>query len=115
METIRIKLDFLTGPIWPEYYNEKTETESSGVDVVDKDEKLNKIAKEISDMFNSYYMFNVDDKPCVFNCEAERRDRDKMLYLLTELNKRLEEINDGSFVVVDEETPRVRKLKPLCE
>lgn len=108
MQEIRIKLDFLTGPIWPEYYIEKTETESSGVDVVDKDEKLN-IAKKISDMYN------VGDKPCVFNCEAERRDRDKMLSLLAKLNERLSEINDGSFIVVDEETPRVRTLKPLCE
>ena len=36
-----------------------------------------------------------------------------MLSLLAELNKRLEEINDGSFIVVDEETPRVKKLEPL--
>ncbi len=113
MKEIRIILDFLTGPIWPEYYNVKTRTDSSGVDIVDNDKKLNDIAKEISSMFNSYYMFNVDDKPCVFNFEAERRDRDKMLSLLDALNKRLDEINDGSFVVIDKETPRVKKLKPL--
>lgn len=113
MKKIRISLDFLCGPIWKDYFDVKKQTESSGVDIVDNDEKLNKIAKEISTMFNSYYMFNVDDKPCVFNKEAERRDRDKMLSLLGELNRRLKEINDGSFVVVDEETPRVKKLKPL--
>ncbi len=113
MNTIRIKLDFLCGPIWKDYFNEVTKTESTGVDIVDNDEKLKELGKEISNMFNSYYMFNVDDKPVVFNEVQERRDRDKMLSLLDKLNKRLEEINDGSFVVEDEETPRVKKLKPL--
>ena len=112
MKTVRILLDYLDGPIWPEYYNEKTDTESTGVDIVDKDDKLKDIAQKISDMFDSYYI--IDEKEGVsFNYEQERKDRDKMLSLLAELNKRLEEINDGSFIVVDEEPPRVKKLEPL--
>ncbi len=113
METIRIKLDFLCGPIWKDYFDEVTKTESTGVDIVDNDEKLKEIGKEISNMFNSYYMFDVDDKPVVFNEVQERKDRDKMLSLLAQLNERLAELNDGSFVVEDEETPRVKKLKLL--
>ena len=112
MKTVRILLDYLDGPIWPGYYNEKTDTKSTGVDIVDKDDKLKVIAQKISDMFDSYYI--IDEKEGVsFNYEQERKDRDKMLSLLAELNKRLEEINDGSFIVVDEETPRVKKLEPL--
>lgn len=112
METIRIKLDFATGPLWPEYYNEEKDIESTGVDIVDNDKELKEISHEISSMFNSYYI--IDEREGVsFNYKQERKDKDKMLSLLAHLNKRLEEINDGSFVVVDEETPRVRKLKPL--
>ncbi len=112
MEIIRIKLDFTAGPIWPKYYNEEKDTESTGVDIVDNDKELKEIAHEISSMFNSYYI--IDEREGVsFNYKQERKDKDKMLSLLARLNKRLEEINDGSFVVVDEETPRVRKLKPL--
>lgn len=109
MEKIRIKLDFTTGPIWPEYYDEETDTESTGVDVVDKDDELNKISKKISNMFNSYYI--IDEKEGVsFNYEQEKKDKKLMLDLLNQLNKRLGEINDGSFTVVDKETPRVMKL-----
>ncbi len=109
MKIIRIKLDFTSGPIWPEYYNEKTGTESTGVNVVDNDVELKEIAKEISDIFNSYYI--IDEKEGVsFNYIQERRDKNEMLSLLAKLNKRLEDINDGSFVVEDEETPRVEKL-----
>lgn len=109
MKKIRIKLDFTAGPIWTEYYDEETDTESTGVDVVDKDEELKKIAEKISNMFNSYYI--IDEKEGVsFNYEQERKDKKLMLDLLNQLNKRLNEINDGSFTVVDEETPRVMKL-----
>ncbi len=112
MKTIRIKLDYMDGPIWQEYYDEKTNTDSTGVDAVDNDGKLKEIAQKISDMFNSYYIISKREGVS-FNFEQERRDKEKMLSLLAELNKRLEEINDGSFTVEDEETPRVKKLKPL--
>ncbi len=113
METIRIKLDYCYGPIWPNYYNAKTDREVTGIDAVDNDEKLKEIAKKISDMYGTYYRFDVGDAPVVFNTRQERKDKDKMLSLLAKLNGRLNELNDGSFVVEDEETPRVKKLKPL--
>ncbi len=37
MKTIKIKLDYMDGPIWQEYYDEKTNTDSTGVDAVDND------------------------------------------------------------------------------
>ena len=112
MKTIRIKLDYMDGPVWKDFYNVTTKSDTTGVPIVDNDEKLKALAHEISDMFDSYYI--IDEKEGVsFNYEQERKDRDKMLSLLAQLNNRLNEINDGSFVVVDEETPRVKKLKSL--
>ena len=109
-KTITILFDYLSCPIWAEYYDEETDTEYTGVKVVDDDEEVKRIVAEIESLFNPYYMFNVDDQPVVFNYEQEKKDKDKMLNLLGKLNRRLEEINDGSFTVVDKETPRVMNL-----
>ena len=47
---------------------------------------------------------------CYFDKNQERADKEKMLSLLNRLNNRLNEINDGSFIVDDRETERVRTL-----
>lgn len=41
MKEIRIKLDFLAGPVWQEYFNEETKESSTGVSIVDEDSKIN--------------------------------------------------------------------------
>ena len=107
MDIVKIKLDYMSGPIWQDYFDEKTNTPSSGIEIVDNDEKLQVIGKEISDLYDSYYSFKEPDQPCVFDYEKEKLDKNKMLELLSQLNKRLAEINDGSFVVEDEETLRI--------
>lgn len=108
MQTVKIMLDFLNGPIWmSDCQTGKPET---GIAVIDNDEKLREINYEISLMFDSYYEFDSHDQACWFNEEQEKADKQKMLDLLGRLNARLAEINDGSFVVEDLETPRVLAL-----
>ncbi|MBQ6004909.1 MAG: hypothetical protein IJL14_01520 [Selenomonadaceae bacterium] len=110
MKTIKILLDFLAGPIWKPYYNSKTNKDSTGVDVVDNDEEIAKLNDEIQDLYSSYYYFDYNGQACYFDEKQERADKDKMLSLLNKLNNRLNEINDGSFIVDDRETERVRAL-----
>ena len=110
MDTVRIKLDYMSGPIWQDYFDEKTNTLSSGIEIVDKDEKLHVICKEISDLYDSYYSFKDNDQTYVFDVGKEKLDKNKMLRLLSQLNSRLAEINDGSFIIEDEETPRINNL-----
>ena len=110
MKTIKIMLDFLAGPIWKPYYNSKTHEDSTGVDVVDHDKEIAKLNDEIQDMFFSYYYFDYKGQACYFDFEQERADKDKMLELLQRLNNRLAELNDGSFIVDDQETDRVKAL-----
>ena len=110
MKTIKILLDFLAGPIWKPYYNSKTNKDSTGVDVVDNDEEIAKLNDEIQDLYSSYYYFDYNGQACYFDEKQERTDKDKMLSLLNKLNNRLNEINDGSFIVDDRETERVRAL-----
>ena len=105
--TVRIMLDFLAGPIWTYYYNPTTKEYRTGNQLVDNDAQLKKINDEIQDLYSSYYYFGYKDQPCYFDEEQERADKEKMLALLEKLR---DEINDGSFVVEDEETERVKNL-----
>lgn len=107
-KTVRIKSDFLQGPIWTS--DPETGKPQTGITVVDNDEQLRVLNYEIQDLFDSYYEFDSHDQACWFDEERERADKDKMLGLLARLNARLAEINDGSFVVEDLETPRVEAL-----
>ena len=107
-EIVRIKLDFLQGPIW--ISDVETGQPMTGIDIIDNDEKLRKINYEISTLYSSYYEFDSHDQACWFNEEQEKKDKEKMISLLKQLIDRLNEINDGSFVVEDYETERLEKL-----
>lgn len=107
-EIIKIQLDFIQGPIW--ISDVETGQPITGIDIIDNDEKLRKINFEISNLYSSYYEFDSHNQACWFNKEQEKKDKEKMLSLLKQLIDRLNEINDGSFVVEDYETERVKKL-----
>lgn len=66
--------------------------------------------REIGELYDSYYEFNSHDLPRWFNEEREKADKPRMLELPGKLNARIAELNDGSFVVDDQETPRVEAL-----
>ena len=108
MKTVKLMLDYLQGPIW--ISDVQTGRPMTGIKVIDDDEQIRRLNFEIQDMFDSYYEFDSHDQPCWFNEEQEKRDKPRMLELLGRLNARLSEINDGSFVVDDRETPRVEAL-----
>ncbi len=107
-EIIKIQLDFIQGPIW--ISDVETGQPITGIDIIDNDEKLRKINFEISNLYSSYYEFDSHNQACWFNKEQEKKDKEKMLSLLKQLIDRLNEINDGSFVVEDYETERVKKM-----
>lgn len=107
-EIVKIQLDFLQGPIW--ISDVETGQPMTGIDIIDNDEKLRKINYEISTLYSSYYEFDSHDQACWFNEEQEKKDKEKMISLLKQLIDRLNEINDGSFVVEDYETERLEKL-----
>ena len=107
-EIVKIQLDFLQGPIW--ISDVETGQPMTGIDIIDNDEKLRKINYEISNLYSSYYEFDSHDQACWFNEEQEKKDKEKMISLLKQLIDRLNEINDGSFIVEDYETERLEKL-----
>lgn len=110
MQSIKIMLDFLGGPIRTGYYDEKSNRLITGIDVIDKDKHLQKLNDEISDLYSSYYHFDYKGQACFFDKEQEKKDKNKMLDLLAKLIKRLDELNDGSFEIDDRENERVKNL-----
>ena len=108
METIKLMLDFLQGPIW--ISDVDTGEPFTCIDIVDNDRKIWEINKKIAELYNGYYEFDSHDMPVWFNHEKEKKDKDLMLSLLKQLNDRLAEINDGSYVVEDYLTDYYKNL-----
>ncbi len=108
MKTIKLMLDYLQGPIW--ISDVETGKPMTGIDIIDNDEQIRVLNFEIQNAYDSYYEFDSHDQACWFNEEQERKDKERMLELFAKLNSRLDEINDGTFIVDDRETPRIQKL-----
>ena len=108
MKTIELRLDYLDGPIYNEYViNGKKAT---GIKAIDENVDIQSLNQEIQDLYSSYFEFNSHDQPCWFNKEQEKADKEKMLTMIAELIEMLNKINDGSFVIDDQETERIRGL-----
>lgn len=108
MKKIKIMLDFFQGPIW--LSDAQTGEPMTGISVIDTDPLVRELNRKCGDLFYGYYHFDKPESPCVFDFEKEKKDKFVMLELITQLVKRLEEINDGTFVVEDCETERLKKL-----
>ena len=108
MQTVKIMLDYLQGPIWTS--DVETGTPQTGIAVIDENEEIRQLNFKIQDLFDGYYEFNSHDQPCWFNKEQEKADKEKMLAMITELINLLNKVNDGSFVIDDQETERINAL-----
>ncbi len=108
MKTLKIALDYLVGPLWKDEFIDGELR--CGIPAVDNDEALQALNDQIAQLYSSYYEFDSHGQACWFDEERECADKPRMLALLGKLNARLSEVNDGSFAVDDEETPRVEAL-----
>ena len=107
MNTVKIMNEYLHGSVW--VYN------SEGIalykyPLVDDDPVISALNSQAMEMFAGYYEFDSHDVPCWFNHDKEKRELDQMLDLIQRIIARLDEINDGSFVVEDCETERLKGL-----
>ena len=110
MRAFKISLDFPAGLLRKDgLIDGETRT---GISVIDNDTVLQVLNDQICELHSSYYEFDSHDQACWFNEKQEKADKPLMLELLGRLNARIAELNDGSFVVDDQETPRVEALYP---
>ena len=110
MKTVKIQFDFNTGIFWPKYSSSELGKFDTGIPVIDQDPEIWQLNDQIQDLYDSYYEFDSHDQACWFNEEQEKADKEKMLSLLRQVHSRLDAINDGSFVVDDQETARLEAL-----
>ena len=107
-QVIKIQLDYLQGPIWMS--DIETGEPLTGIEVIDNDPVLREPNRRVGQMFSSYYEFDTHNVPCWFDYEKEKAEKEIMLDLIAQIVARLNEINDGSFVVEDLESERLRAL-----
>lgn len=96
--------EFLHGPVWT--CEEETGIPTDALPLVHEDPIVASLNREIGELYDSYYEFDSHDLPCWFNEEKEKADKPRMLGLLGKLNARIAELNDGSFVVDDQDGMR---------
>jgi len=89
--------EYIHGPLWV-YGNKGIEIDCP---LIDSDDVLQSLNEQATILFDSFYDFDVDDQPCVFDNEGFKAAFPKMKELINQIKQRLEEINDGSFVVED--------------
>lgn len=106
MFTVKIMNEFIHSPIW--IYDEDGITDEPSF--IADDVILQNICSKAEDMYTSYYEFDSHGVACWFDVEKEKEEKEIMLGLISQIKKRLEEINDGSFVVEDLETERLNNL-----
>lgn len=106
MIVIKIMNEFLHSPIWT--YEDDFVTDD--ISNILEDEVIQELCDKIENMFSGYYEFDSHDQACWFNSEQEKADRDIMLDWISQLISRLNELNDGSYVVEDLETERLKSL-----
>ncbi len=107
MYTIKILSEFMHSPIWT-YDDSGILCET--ISILEQAKMVQEIASQMEDMTNSYYEFDSHEEPCWFNHGKEKAEKEQMLSLTKRLLDEIDKVNDGSFRVVDEETPRVALL-----
>ena len=107
-QEIKIQLDYLQRPIW--ISDVATGEPLTGINIIDTDVILKDLNYRVAQLYSSYFEFNTHGVPCRYNHEQEKADKNIMIDLITKLINRLNEINDGSFVIHDFETDRLNNL-----
>ena len=101
MKTIKLYLDFLNGPIWKDVYDVKNDVLITGIKIIDTDPVLQELDKSVQETYSSFYSFNKSGEGSIFDEEAFKASKESLFASIDKIKTRLDEINDGSFVVVD--------------
>lgn len=79
--------------------------------LIDEDPIIKKLNHETEELYALCFEFDSHDEACYFNKEVQKETKDKMLDLIKQIYKRLNEINDGTFVIEEDlVTPKYSKL-----
>lgn len=110
MKTVRLELDYCEGPVWRDYFNASDGTSVTEVDIIDNDAIITELNEKLQNTYSSFYAFDTENAACEFDEDALRAAAPAMLADMQKLVKRLNAINDGSFVIDDYVTPWLMEL-----
>lgn len=109
-KTIHIGLEFLFGPI-QKLYIDSNGNEITGISVIDNDSLTQSLDKEINNLWCSLYSKDENSPSGMyFNKIREKELAPKLLEMISQLIVRLNQINDGSFVIHDMITNYLKSL-----
>ena len=107
-DKVKLMFDYLQGPIWTS--DVETGEPLTGIDIIDDDKVLPELNLRCSKLYSECYEFDTDNQPCTFNKEFAKKNKKEILELLAKIKARLEEINDGSFYVLDLATKEIEEF-----
>ena len=105
MYTIKIMNEFLHGAVW--VYEDGI---PSSWDKIDNDSVLSDLNRKTMELYASYFDFNGEEGSCTFDENLEKQTKEEMLLLISQIKKRLAELNDEGFEVEDYVTERLIAL-----
>ena len=108
MHTIKIKFDYSYKILWE--YDEKEIMNYKYLEFIEENKNILELENKIYDLYWDYIEFNSHEQAMWINEEQMKKDKYILLDLIKQLVNRLNEINDGSFVVEDLETPILNEL-----
>ena len=103
---VRIRFDYDVGPIWTDIFDAKNGKHLTGIKVIDDDKVLSILNAVAQEEYASLYFF--DETGVYFDSEKYEEMKAYLLSLIQLIVLRINELNDGSFIVIDEETPKLR-------
>lgn len=112
-ETVLILLDYYFGPIQCDWTDEDGR-QITKIPIIDSDEEAQRLNKEANALWVTLFtpVEFTEDNPSgfVFDAEREKEIAPDLLAIVEKLIVRLDQINDGSYIVEDRETPRLKAL-----
>lgn len=107
---IQIGLEFVFGPLLKDETDENG-NDSTGVKCVDVDLELQKLDKEINDLWCLLWSNDPDSPSGMrFDETKEKELAPQLLEMINKLKDRLNEINDGSYEIEDMITDHLKSL-----
>ena len=107
MQEIKVKLDYSHGPIWKEKFDVATGEWSTGIDIIDNDAALQLLNSEAERIYTSLYVIDEDNK-CIFQSDLFEEKKSVLLSIIQTIIVRLNELNNGTYIVIDEETENLQ-------
>ncbi len=115
-ETVLILLDYYFGPIQCDWTDEEGK-QITKIPVIDSDEEVQRLNKEANALWLTLFSPAefTEDNPSgfIFDSKREKEIAPELLSIVEKLIARLDEINDGSYVIEDRETSRLKSLIKL--